>query len=653
MPAKYHPHHKELVRTRRRFTFVNLLLVAALAITVGYVAKSIFANTDNGNPYTCTNYPTLQNGSSGACVQYLQWDLDMYSSNNLTQDGIFGSQTQNAVAAYQRGHGLSPDGVVGSQTWASINRETAKVYITSFCVAGNCTYGGTPANATTNQIMHFSWRTSSTTDSCTVRTPTTNWSGNKPANGDEDHHASNVAGTYTFDLYCGNDIWHFETTRTVKVSAPTLPPAPVVTFTVNNSSSASAQQSTNVTFRWSATNSPTSCTAGNSWTGSKPTSSTGTAVNVGSTLGNKTYTLFCTNSGGNSATKSVTVNVTASPPPHGCGPGTDNSTCPPPPPHGCGAGTDNSTCPKPPTGGGNNGGGRNNGGGTHVNDTTAPSIPGNFKAVLGADKSIVMLSWSASADTGGSGLKGYQIERSLDQTKWVTLSSSLTTAQFTDATTAYKTAYFYRVKAVDNSGNASGYAKTNITTGEFKATAEGTLISSPDGIIRATLPVGSLDAAASCSIVINSDNNQSLKGLKPLLLMYGPYQLACKTQDGSQFNSFKKPINVAAYPEAKKVGKYKTVSIVRYNSNGDNWSQLKTQTNQLDNKDKNKISLTFTISTPLTLAVMGLPKPGLPWGWISLILLLLMIGAAIFILYLRRAQREHYQDYLRRKYYNL
>lgn len=39
---------------------------------------------------------------------------------HITADGWFGNQTQSAVMAYQRAHGLVPDGIVGPLTWTSL-----------------------------------------------------------------------------------------------------------------------------------------------------------------------------------------------------------------------------------------------------------------------------------------------------------------------------------------------------------------------------------------------------------------------------------------------------------------------------------------------------------------------------------------------------
>lgn len=57
---------------------------------------------------------TLKIGSKGEEVKRLQRLL------HLTDDGIFGEQTEKAVIEYQKAHGLVADGVVGDKTWEAL-----------------------------------------------------------------------------------------------------------------------------------------------------------------------------------------------------------------------------------------------------------------------------------------------------------------------------------------------------------------------------------------------------------------------------------------------------------------------------------------------------------------------------------------------------
>lgn len=60
------------------------------------------------------NRPTIQLGSRGEHVQYLQSRL------HLPSDGIFGPITKRGVVNFQRMLGLVPDGIVGPKTWALV-----------------------------------------------------------------------------------------------------------------------------------------------------------------------------------------------------------------------------------------------------------------------------------------------------------------------------------------------------------------------------------------------------------------------------------------------------------------------------------------------------------------------------------------------------
>jgi len=65
---------------------------------------------------------TLRIGSTGTNVKLIQSLLARIGYQAGPIDGIFGSQTQQAVMAFQRDNGLSPDGIVGPRTWAVFNR---------------------------------------------------------------------------------------------------------------------------------------------------------------------------------------------------------------------------------------------------------------------------------------------------------------------------------------------------------------------------------------------------------------------------------------------------------------------------------------------------------------------------------------------------
>lgn len=57
---------------------------------------------------------TLKLGSKGDEVKLLQKKL------NITDDGIFGPKTEEAVKAFQKQHNLEVDGIVGKNTWSAL-----------------------------------------------------------------------------------------------------------------------------------------------------------------------------------------------------------------------------------------------------------------------------------------------------------------------------------------------------------------------------------------------------------------------------------------------------------------------------------------------------------------------------------------------------
>src|SRR5438045_2577447 len=100
-------------------------------------------------------------------------------------------------------------------------------------------------------------------------------------------------------------------------------------------------------------------------------------------------------------------------------------------------------------------------------DMTAPPVPGNFQATVVRADAKVTLSWSAASDA--SGIKGYRLDRSIDQSNWTMLSRTITALSYQDTTTTFGIHYFYRLQAIDGAGNASGWAMADVLTDEIGA----------------------------------------------------------------------------------------------------------------------------------------------------------------------------------------
>lgn len=72
-------------------------------------------------PAQPTGLPTIRSGSRGDAVRTLQNKLNAAGYNCGAIDGIFGTNTHNAVCKYQRANGLTVDGIVGSATWGKLS----------------------------------------------------------------------------------------------------------------------------------------------------------------------------------------------------------------------------------------------------------------------------------------------------------------------------------------------------------------------------------------------------------------------------------------------------------------------------------------------------------------------------------------------------
>ena len=87
---------------------------------------------------------------------------------------------------------------------------------------------------------------------------------------------------------------------------------------------------------------------------------------------------------------------------------------------------------------------------TSTPDGTAPSVPGGFRADPMSCNQI-NLSWNASTDTGGSGLKGYNVYSSAVLLRQVAAPATSTVHTSLQGGTPYS----YTITAIDNAGNES------------------------------------------------------------------------------------------------------------------------------------------------------------------------------------------------------
>lgn len=96
---------------------------------------------------------------------------------------------------------------------------------------------------------------------------------------------------------------------------------------------------------------------------------------------------------------------------------------------------------------------------TAIGDTTAPDVPLTLVVTHGTGKSL-SLNWD---DNTEDDLKHYKVERSTDPTFTTTTHlADIAASRFVDISVLYETYYYYRVRAVDHSGNMSNWSNTGI-----------------------------------------------------------------------------------------------------------------------------------------------------------------------------------------------
>lgn len=76
-------------------------------------------------------FPLIKQGSRGAYVCIAQDNLNTLGFRTGGLDGVFGTQTYNAVRSYQRSVGLAVDGIVGCNTWRSLQESVVETGKTS------------------------------------------------------------------------------------------------------------------------------------------------------------------------------------------------------------------------------------------------------------------------------------------------------------------------------------------------------------------------------------------------------------------------------------------------------------------------------------------------------------------------------------------
>lgn len=69
---------------------------------------------------TAAGFPTVRYGSKGNYVCVAQDALNALGLSTGGLDGVFGTNTRNAVLTFQSRNGLSADGILGPMTWSRL-----------------------------------------------------------------------------------------------------------------------------------------------------------------------------------------------------------------------------------------------------------------------------------------------------------------------------------------------------------------------------------------------------------------------------------------------------------------------------------------------------------------------------------------------------
>ncbi len=277
-------------------------------------------------------------------------------------------------------------------------------------------------------------------------------------------------------------------------------------------------------------------------------------------------------------------------------------------------------------------------------DTTAPSAPGSFTALASSANALIELAWLPAADNVA--VSKYQIERSLDQVTWQAIVTPDSPIAYQDTDVKFGLHYYYRIRAIDTSGNASAYAMADASVMSFTASADtDTTYQSDDKLAAVTVRAGTFGETALCSL--ETQTAASGQGTKQHpVVVSGPYQLLCKNAGGDILDTLSKPLDW----EVQFAGRMKGLSgpaVVSYDMSG--------SAMELTDKATIDKSQTVRFSTMSAMIVAGAASRK-SYAWIQFVvvaIVLMLAVAAVAAMIIRKSRLENYNGYLRSKYYEI
>ncbi len=373
--------------------------------------------------------------------------------------------------------------------------------------------------------------------------------------------APSTPGTYSFNWGIAIAMKGFMrnpcTGKTIRVMNP-----PSVTLQANNQNkNISITRGGNLTLQWSASNSPSNCTASGSWSGGKPASGSENRAGDARSAGTRTYRLTCSNAvGSSSATRTVTVNnppapapqPRPSPPPAGPAPARPSQPRANPSPAPSSPRTPPRTSPAD-------------------NDSPEPvSVPEPQPPItlsaLAVGDSTVRLTWG-KADNDSS-THGFEVQRSTDNKDWQTLQEYTTDEVYIDSDVQFETKYYYRVRSIGWEDKKSKFANVEVTTNPFTSNTSGSdlTLESEDRQITVVIPDAAITEDAFCSL--RNDHSKPAPEIKNHEVALGPYEVLCKTRDSAIITDFKAPLDVSVQTEAEP---YIALKLYGYD---DSWTEI-------------------------------------------------------------------------------
>ncbi len=243
------------------------------------------------------------------------------------------------------------------------------------------------------------------------------------------------------------------------------------------------------------------------------------------------------------------------------------------------------------------------GGGTP--DSTAPTTPGSAAATA-ASASQINLTWTASTDTGGSGLAGYKIERCLGAgcTNFAQIATSTTTSYSSTGLTA-STSYSFRVRAYDGSGNNSSYSNTGTATTQAGGGGGSTLT---NGVAVTGLAAATGASLSYTMVVPSGASNLSFvtsggTGDADMYVKFGSaptdtvYDCRPYASGNAETCSFAAPQAGTYHVRLKAYTSFSGLSVVgNYTTGGGGGTQTYTNPNNFNIVDNSTVNSTITVS---------------------------------------------------------